>query len=118
MSREPTVQERIAAALILHDHAEQNSLTRPEDPLVMLREDPKFFVCAAALSRADAVLRALPEHGDTQQELTALRQQLDQVRANVKHWARTTYLGLSEHARLDAILDAPARPVEHDETEA
>jgi hypothetical protein len=61
------MQERIAAALIRHDHPFRNSLTRPEDPLVMLREDPQFFVCAAALSRADAVLRVLAEHGDTQQ---------------------------------------------------
>jgi hypothetical protein len=103
MSDEPTMQERIAAALILHDYPFRNSLTRPEDPLVMLREDPKFFVSAVALSRADAVLRVLAEHGGVanlreqislmvwraankraeraEADLAAARQQLDQVRA-------------------------------------
>jgi hypothetical protein len=105
---------------------------------------------------ADAVLRVLAEHGDTQQlaidsltneleaanadcrnqrrsaeraeaDLTAARQQLDQVRATVlalpygqtggTKWLPDFEIGWL-HCRQDvlAILDAPAQPAGHDET--
>lgn len=53
-----TTRERLAAAIILHENPERNALTRPDDPLVMVRVDPKFFICAKALRLADALIKA------------------------------------------------------------
>jgi alkanesulfonate monooxygenase SsuD/methylene tetrahydromethanopterin reductase-like flavin-dependent oxidoreductase (luciferase family) len=67
----------------------------------------------AAIERAE---RFKKELATSVKQHVLLLEQSDRMRADVKHWARTMYLGLSEHARLNAILDAPARPTEHDES--
>ncbi len=51
-----TEAEELAAWLIDYRHPTENALTRPEDPRVMVRSDPRFFVCRDALRDAESLL--------------------------------------------------------------
>lgn len=100
---------QIAAALIMHDHPEQNSLTRPDEPLVMLYTDPKFHVCAKALSQADAVLSVVQEYVKPPEHLvlfngwTAVEVDYCTCMNPGPEWGHEPHCGLEPFAKIDTV---------------
>jgi hypothetical protein len=71
MTDTDALTEALAAAIILHEHPDENALTRPDDPLMMLRSDPEFFVCRNALGLAAALAPVVAQHVEEQAMLLA-----------------------------------------------